>query len=58
MSSHKDELVIKGLLELRGIEMQLQSKWKSLKRSCKQVRTSFISACASLNTALNAWNEY
>jgi hypothetical protein len=50
MSSHKEELVVKELLELKNLEIQLQMKWKRLKRAGKGVRAAFVSSLGELET--------
>jgi hypothetical protein len=42
MSSRKEELIVKQVQELMNLETQLQTKWKSLKRSGKGVRAAFV----------------
>jgi hypothetical protein len=50
MSNHKEALVVKELQELKNLETQLQTKWKSLKRAGKDVRVSFIASLQELQT--------
>jgi hypothetical protein len=50
MSNHKEALVVKELQELKNLETQLQTKWKSLKRAGKDVRLSFIASLEELQT--------
>jgi hypothetical protein len=48
MSSHKEELVVKELLELKNLEIQLQMRWKGLKGEGKGVRAAFVSSLGEL----------
>jgi hypothetical protein len=48
MSSHKEELVVRELQELKILETQLQKKWKSLKGAGKGVRASFVASLREL----------
>jgi hypothetical protein len=50
MSNHKEALVVKELQELKNLETQLQTKWKSLKRAGKDVRLSFLASLQELQT--------
>jgi hypothetical protein len=50
MSSHKELLVVRELTDLMSLETELQRKWKSLKRSGKGVRASFVSSLLELQT--------
>jgi hypothetical protein len=48
MSSHKEVLVVRELQELKNLETQLQTKWKSLRRAGKDVRASFVASLREL----------
>jgi hypothetical protein len=50
MSSRKEELVVKELQELKSLEIELQTKWKRLKRAGKGVGASFVSSLRELQT--------
>lgn len=50
MSSRKEILVVKELQELKSLETQLQTKWKSLKRAGKRARAAFVQSLAELQT--------
>jgi hypothetical protein len=50
MSSHKEELVVKELQELRSLETHLQTKWKRLKSAGKDARASFVQSLVELQT--------
>jgi hypothetical protein len=50
MSSHREDIVVRELQELKNLETQLQMKWKSLKRAGKDVRASFVASLLELQT--------
>jgi hypothetical protein len=50
MSNHTEELVFKQLQDLKSLEIELQTKWKKLKRAGKHARTSFVSSVRELDT--------
>jgi hypothetical protein len=50
MSSHKEELVVKQLQELKSLETELHTKWKRLKGAGTGMRASFVSSLRELQT--------
>jgi hypothetical protein len=50
MSNHKEAFVVRELQELNRLEVELQAKWKKLKRAGTGMRASFVSSLRELQT--------